>query len=551
MKFSRPLAIITSLLILSFLSLHATAADHTWHASGRNGAVVAGKAGSADAGLKMLKEGGNAADAAAATLLALTVTDSSAFCFGGEVPILVYDAKRNVIEVIAGMGTAPRLATLEHFQKRGGIRPKPAQAAVPAALDACITLLDRFGSMTFAQIADPMLDLLEKGNEKWHADLAHTIQQLIDAEKKANDRRQGLRLVADYFYRGPIAHQIDDWSRKHDGLIRYCDLATHVTRIEQPVTTDYRGYTICKCDTWTQGPYLLQTLRLLEGFDLKSMDFQTPQTIHVIVEAMKLALADRDLYYADPLFVDVPLQQLFSDRYTEIRRSLIDMQKASAELRPGDPIENKPLLDRQKLPATLPGLIRDTSTCLVADKWGNVVAATPSGWGGVLAGDTGVWLGSRLISFNIWKDHPNCIQPGKRPRITLTPTIVLKDGKPVLAVSVAGGDTQDQAILQIVTNFIDFSLSVDKLVSTPRYATEHYIGSFNQAPPILAGLTISPEMGNECIEELKNRGHKINPKDDQGHVPQERTALTINQDTGLLHAAGDPNADSPRTTAAF
>ena len=314
---------------------------------------------------------------------------------------------------------------------------------------------------------------------------------------------------------------------------------------------DYRGYTVCKCDTWTQGPYLAQRLNLLEGFDLKSMGFQRPQTIHVIVETMKLALADRDVYYADPLFVNVPIDELLSDKYTELRRSLIDLHGASLIQRPGDPRQMKALLDKAKTRAGLGGMSKDTSTCLVADRWGNVVAATPSGWGGVLAGDTGVWLGSRLISFNTWKDHPNCIQPGKRPRITLTPTIVLKDTKPVLAVSVAGGDTQDQATLQIVTNYIDFDLSADELVSTPRYATEHYVGSFSQTTSTLAALTISPDMGAECLDKLRKLGHVINPKDKSGHVPQERTVLVIDHETALLHSAGDPGADSPRTTGAF
>jgi len=527
-------------------------ANEQWRASGTKGAVAAGRKGSADAGLEILKQGGNAADAAAATLLALTVTDSSPFCFGGEVPIMVYDAKRDVVEVLAGMGTAPRLATLDYFQQQGGIRGDTIQsAATPAVLDACITLLDRFGTMSFAQVASPMLRLLDKGDEKWHADLARTITSLIEAEKKAHDRKHGLRLVADYFYRGPIAKKIDAWSKANEGLIRFCDLATHVTRIEEPLTVDYRGYTVCKCGPWTQGPWLLQALKLLEGFDLTEMGFHTPSTIHTIIEASKLALADRDVYYADPLFVDVPIDELLSDEYTQLRRELIDLQNASTVQSPGDPRRMKALLDKDQTRTGLTGPSKDTSTCLVADAMGNVVAATPSGWGGVLAGDTGVWLASRLISFNTWKGHPNCIEPGKRPRITLTPTIVFKNDKPVLAVSVAGGDSQDQATLQMVTNYIDFGLTAEKLVATARYATEHLVGSFNQTPPALAGLTISPNIGDDCLNDLKKKGHIVNQKNKDGQVPQQRTVLVIDPDTGLMQAAGDPQADPPRTTAAF
>ncbi len=523
-----------------------------WRATGKNGAVVAGKPGSASAGLAVLRQGGNAADAAAATIFALSVTDAASACFGGEVPIIVYDAKRNVVEVIAGMGTAPRLAALDYFERAGGIKGGTAQsAAVPAVLDACITLLDRYGTMTFTQVVDPTLKLLDKGGEKWHADLTRTLRRLVEAEKPTADRRQGLRLVADYFYRGPIARELDAWSTANAGLIRYTDLATHVTRIEQPVSADYRGCTVYKCDAWTQGPYLLETLNLLEGFDLKGMGFQSPQTIHVIVEAMKLALADRDTWYADPLFENVPLRQLLSEEYTLLRRQLIDMNVASTALRPGDPYTPRVLLDEKTARAGVEGADSDTSTCLVADKWGNVIAATPSGWGGVLAGDTGVWFGSRLISFNLWKNHPNHIEPGKRPRITLTPTLVFKDGKPVLAVSVAGGDTQDQASIQIVTDFIDFGLPADKLVSTARYATEHYIGSFSQTPPVLAGLTIGPQFGPDCLQQLQQWGHILNPKAPKGHVPQDRTVLVMDHKKRVLYVAGDPNADSPRTAAAF
>ena len=406
-----------------------------WKAGGRHGAVVAGKAEAADAALQMLSRG-NAVDAAVSALLVLSVTDVQNFCFGGEVPIMVFDAKRNVIEVLSGQGAAPRLATVDYFEKhKGGRIPGPGDpttAAVPAALDACLTALDRYGTLTFTETAQPALKLLEQQRSGWKADLAGTFRRLIEAEKASGgDRRRGLRLVADRFYRGPIAHEIDMWSRQRGGLLRFTDLATHVTRVEEPVVVEYRGYTIVKCGPWTQGPFLLQTLRLLEKFDLKAMGHNRPDYVHTLVEAMKLGLADRDTYYADPLFVDVPLPALLSPEYADLRRPLIDMEKASREQRPGDPRGNRALLGKIPENYRLPnGPIQDTTTCLVADRDGNVVAATPSGWDGVLAGHTGVVLGSRLRSFNTWRGHPNCIEPGKRPRITLTPTLVLRQGRP-------------------------------------------------------------------------------------------------------------------------
>jgi gamma-glutamyltranspeptidase / glutathione hydrolase len=512
-----------------------------WHASGTQGAVVAGGPEAVAVGIAMLKKGGNAADAGAATILALSVTDASSFCFGGEVPILFYDARRGVVEVLAGQGVAPRLATREYFQHKKGIPGSGIEAAaVPAALDVCLTLLDRHGTKTFAEAAAGTLTILDRHEHEWHAALAKTIRRLIEAEKASGgDRSRGLRLVADYFYRGPIARELDAWSRANGGLLRFSDLATHVTRIEEPATVSYRGYTVCKCGPWTQGPYLLQTLQMLEGFDLKSMGSNRPDAIHVGVEAMKLALADRDVYYADPLFTEVPLTELLSAKYVRVRRDLIDPKQASLVQRPGDPRAGKALRDKEEKQSGPGGPANDTTTCLTADKEGNVMSATPSGWSGVLAGDTGVWLGSRLQSFNTWEGHPNCIEPGKRPRITLTPTLVLKDGKPVIAVSVAGGDGQDQATLQMLLNLIDFGLAPKEAVTAPRFGTNHLLGSFRQSPPVLGSLLINPGVGEDVIADLEKRGHRV--KVQKGPLWQP-VVLTIDSKTKLLQGAGDPKA---------
>jgi len=519
-----------------------------WQASGSQGAVAAGGVQSVQAGMEILAKGGNAIDTAVATLLALTVTDHGRYCFGGEVPILVYDAKRRVVEVLSGQGVAPRLATREYFAKKGGIPGSGVEpAAVPAVLDVCLTALDRYGTRTFAQAVSPTLRILDHRKKSWHADLARTLRRLIKAEQAApEDRRRGLRLVADYFYRGPLARELDEWSQANGGLLRYQDLATHVTRVEEPVTADYRGYTVYKCGPWTQGPYLLQALRLLEGFDLKAMGHNKPDTIHVIVEAMKLTLADRDVYYADPLFENVPLSALLSNDYTELRRLLIDTEHASLVQRPGDPLSGQALLGKAETRSGLSGKSNDTTTCLAADRWGNVVAATPSGWGGVVAGKTGVCLGTRLQSFNTWEGHPNCIVPGKRPRITLTPTLVFKDDKPVLAVSVAGGDGQDQVTLQILVNYIDFGLSPAELVTGPRFDTNHLVGSFRQPAPKLGSLRIYYDIGAETIKQLKSRGHRVKIARPPLHDP---SVLSIDPQSRIIHTAGDPKAN--RHAAAF
>jgi gamma-glutamyltranspeptidase/glutathione hydrolase len=463
--------------------------------------------------------------------------------------------------VIAGQGAAPRLATREEFARRGGIPLKGIEsAAVPAALDACLTLLDRFGTMTFAQVVAPTRQLLIRPphREPWHADFARTLETLVAAEVLAYpsgptartvDRCRGLRLVTDAFYRGPIAHRIDAWSRAHGGLLRYHDLATHTTRVEEPVTATYRGFTVCKCGAWTQGPYLLEALQILEGLNLKGMGHNQPQAVHTIVETLKLAMADRDTYYADPLFADVPLTDLLLPEYAARRRALIDPKHASLERRPGDPRSGKAVLDPSADPAARrqPSSVaaaHDTTTCLVADRFGNVVAATPSGWSGVVAGDTGVWLGSRLQSFNIWEGHPDVIEPGKRPRITLSPTIVLEGDRPVLAISVAGGDNQDQMTLQLLLNQIDFGLEPARSVVAPRFMTDHFISSFGQKPPALGQLRINPELGSTTLDALKELGHKLVVR--SGALSAAPSVISLESSPGAaprtIHAAGDPRA---------
>ncbi|HEX7901045.1 MAG TPA: gamma-glutamyltransferase [Planctomycetota bacterium] len=500
------------LLLLALL-----AQDLGWSAEGTKGAVAGGGAPAVAASLDALKSGGNAADAAATMLLALTVTDWDQFCFGGEVPILVYSAKTKDVEVIAGCGVAPALALgLDELPGRG-LR----STLVPAALDAILTLLERHGTRSFADCAAPAIRLLD-GQAGWRADFQRTLKRLVEAEGGTRN----LKAVADYFYRGPIAKEIDAWMRGHDGLLRAEDLAAHVTRVEKPLSVDYRGHTVYKCGPWTQGPYLLQTLRLLEGCDLKG-----PDQVHLAVEAMKLALADRDVHYGDGARMD----RLLSKEYADVRRPLIDLKKASLLQRPGDPANLKALLPESEARAGLGGRPNDTTTCLVADGAGNVIAATPSGWSGDVCGPTGVWLGSRLQSFNTWKGHPNAIAAGKRPRITLTPTLVLKDGKPVLAVSVAGGDAQDQVALQLIINHVDLGLKADASVTAPRYQTHHYVGSFGQSAPLLGSLFIEPKAGD--LQDLRDRGHDVTQVRPPVWWP---CVLTI--DGPRLHAAGDPAA---------
>ncbi|HBE71511.1 MAG TPA: hypothetical protein DDW52_25475, partial [Planctomycetaceae bacterium] len=526
-------------------------------AEGKLGAIATGSTDAANAGLEILKADGNAVDAAVATLLVQTVVESQLYCFGGEVPIIVYDAKRDVVEVIAGLGAAPQLATVEWFNthRKGVIQGRGdiANAVVPGTLDACITALDRYGSKTFRECSEGMLRVLERRANydieelqsrmsrrrgfdakqfvEHHQNFLRMITRLRDAEQAAgSDRRQGLQAVSDYFYRGPIAREVDAWSKKNGGLLRYSDFAKHHTPIDQPVITEFRGHNIYKCPEWTQGPFLQQTLRLLENRELEPLGHQSADYIHSVVEAMKLAFADRDAFYGDPNFVEVPLEALLSDEYTSMRAKLIDLQTASQEQLPGDPYAMKPLLGTAPRDhESFSGHSDDTSNCLVADKWGNVVAATPSGWGGVPAGDTGLQLGSRMIGLTTWEGHPSVLEPGKRPRITLTPTLIMKNGQPVFAISVAGGDQQDQASIQIALNRIVFGFSADESVKTPRFSTEQHINWFGHLPVKPGTLSIPRDLGKDIEEALAARGHKVS----RSRTAGASVVLAIDPETGV------------------
>jgi gamma-glutamyltranspeptidase/glutathione hydrolase len=511
--------------------------DDNWHAEGKVAAVCVGGSEARDASMAMLKSGGNAADAAVVATLIISVTDK-VVCFGGEVPILYYDKATGTVEVMCGLGEAPRLATQPYFAKIGGIPAKgPETAAVPGMLDGLLTLLSRRGTKTFAEVAQPTLNILDRGEKPFHKDLAVTIRRLIEAEKAApKDRQRGLRLVADYFYRGPIAHEIDAWMRANGGVMRFSDLATHTTRIEEPLSIDYRGYKVYKCDIWTQGPAFLQMLRMLEGYDLKSMGYNKPDTVHLMTETIKLCLADRDVWYADPLFAEVPTQELLSPKYAEVRRGLIDMNKSSYQQLPGDPRKMLALLEKPNLRYGKETPVQDTSTCLTIDRWGNAVAATPSGFDGVTVGKTGIVLGTRLRSFNAWEGHPNCIEPGKRPRITLSPGMVFKDGKFFLSLSCAGADQQEQTLIQYFVDIVDFGMRPKDVASGPRFGTLQYMDSFNQGPPKFGSVVLSSNIGDDVIKSLKERGAKVTVKTAPWASP---AMIRVDPQSGVIEAAGE------------
>ncbi len=517
-----------------------------WQAESKTGVVAAGGAGAVAAGISILDQGGNAADAAVATILALNVTDHGACSIGGEVPVLLWDG--NQVISLSGMGRAPCSQTAIDWYMQHGIPDKDIKMApVPSVVDLCITLLQRYGTLSFSTIIAPTLDLLDKGLEAWHPNLATTLRRMLDEEHRSSgSREEKLQSACDRFYgrhpeRNDIAEELEAFYIEQGGFLRREDLAAHQTLIEDPVSVNYKGYEVYKCGTWTQGPYLCQALRLLENLDLKGMGIFSPDYVHAAIEAIKLAAADRDAHYGDPLFVDVPIDALLSDAYTQLRQPIIDMAQASLEARPGDPISMQAITEDGVF---RPG-IGGTTTCVIADRNGMVVSATPSANvyhpGG--SGTTGVSFGNRLRSLNTTPGHPNCIAAGKRPRITLTPTMVLKDGQPVLAISVAGGDLQDQTALCLLLDHIEFGMAPAEAVIAPRFATQHHQDSFDPRPDRVqtfkevGSLTISEAVEQDVCKQLAQRGHKVEAKTGPIGAP-----VMLLADQGTYYAAGDPAA---------
>jgi gamma-glutamyltranspeptidase/glutathione hydrolase len=381
------------------------------------------------------------------------------------------------------------------------------------------------------------------------ADLARTLREIVAAEKRAakNNRHEGLMAARDYFYKGPVAKRIGDYMQTHGGLLAAEDIARFHARVGEPVKADYHGYEIYKAGFWTQGPALVETLNLIESYDLKAMGHNSADYIHTLTESLKLALADRDRYYGDPDFVKIPATELLSKSYAALRRSLIEKERASLAQQPGDPLNMKALLasiaQHVSRASTVPENERanDTTCVNVIDKDGNLFSATPSGaWlPAVVAGDTGVLMGQRLQSALTDPNSPNVVAPGKRPRITLTPTLVLKGGEPFMVLSTPGGDNQDQALLQVLLNIIEFGMNPQEAVEAARFDTQHYVSSFDDHEFLAGSLNLESRIEEKTIADLKARGHKVNVQSAWGTLSSP-TVIVYNPQNGVSSAGADP-----------
>jgi gamma-glutamyltranspeptidase/glutathione hydrolase len=528
---------------------------------GAHGIVAAGRHYTVSAGVRMLQQGGNAVDAGVASVFAASVCEISHFGFGGEAPTMIYDAKTKEIIVINGQGPAPKAATPELFKDPGFVPGNgPLGATIPAMLDAMALALESKGTMRLEQVMQPAIELADgfplyaflhryliserKATEQfeWSAktyypdgripevgemfrqpNLARTIRAIVAAEKaafaKSHNRVTAIRAGRDAFYKGDIARRIADADKAAGGVFTYDDLASFHGKIEKPSTTNFHGYDVYKAGPWDQGPVLLQTLNILEGVDLKAAGVNSADYIHQVHEAIKLAYADRNAYYGDPAFTTVPMTGLLSKPYAAERRALIGAQ-ASLDHRPGDPFKFDPGVKppAQRYVPHAQGIKTTTAsgdtTCVdVVDKDGNLFSATPSsGWllgGAFVAGDTGVPLSNRMTVFDLDPLSPNVLVGGKRPRTTLTPTLVLKNGKPFLAISTPGGDSQDQQILNVLLEMMVFDKGIQESIEAPRINSLHPFGSFDNHESLPGVLEIEDRIPAAVRDALTARGHKL------------------------------------------
>lgn len=403
---------------------------------------------------------------------------------------------------------------------------------------------------TTARIFLPGGKIPKVGDILRQEELAKTLESLANAEgSKGGDRLAGLTAARDLFYSGEIARTIVDFplrnpsrdatGRSHNSLLSLDDLAEYKTKVEDPAQNVYRDLTVHKCGPWSQGSVFLQQLRLLEGFNLKSIKHNSADYIHVLTEVAKLAFADRDKFYGDPLFVDVPLKRLLSKRYADERRELIRMTKASLKLLPGDRITVRQV-------GNSAGTKGDTTHLDTVDAEGNMVSATPSGgWirSSPVIQRLGFPLNTRGQMFSLKPGHPNCIAPRKRPRTTLSPTLVTHDNEPLMAFGTPGGDQQDQWTLQFFLNHIEFEMNLQAAIDAPTFHTSHFTSSFYPRDAHPGRLHIENRIPMQTVRELRRRGHRVVVED--GWSNGRVTVVRYDSRTKVMSAAASSRYQTP------
>ena len=560
---------------------------------GKNWMAITGKPLAATAGAIVFQKGGNAVDAACA-MLAATCTMWDVLSWGGETQALIYNPKTKKIIAINALGVAPTGATVDFFKSKGYDFPPeygPLAATTPGTVGGLCLMLANYGTRSLKEVLEPAMQLaagypidaqtansMERGKERlkqWpyskavffphlgekreapeggeifvQKDLLATLTKMVEAEQNAlkqkKSRKDAIMAAYDRFYKGDIAKEFVRGCQEQGGLITLEDLAKWKPIEEEPMSVNYKGIDVYKLQQWTQGPMLLQSLNILENFDLKTMGYNSAKYIHTIYQTMNLAFADRDFYYGDPYFPPAePMKGLLSKDYAKQRAQLIRWDKNDSITGPGEPYpfegKTNPYTELLKKRAAsgegnrnvvpshdstvafndieyMDRMWRGTTSVEAADKDGWVVSITPSGgWlPACIAGKTGVGMSQRMQSFVLDAsiDPFNVVEPGKRPRVTLTPSLAMKDGKPYLSFAVQGGDTQDQNLLQFFLNIVEFGMTVQQACEAANINSSQLWLSLGgtkkeERMPHPGEITVSNSTPEAVRNELKNMGYKV------------------------------------------
>ncbi|MCZ6634680.1 MAG: gamma-glutamyltransferase [bacterium] len=508
-------------------------------------------------GMRILEQGGNAADAGVAAGLCINMVETHLTQFGGVAPIIFCPASGASPQTISGLGRWPKAASIDYFRDHtgGDLPPGILRSVTPAAPDAWITALDRFGTMTFAQVVQPALELVENWPARYvgQKDMATTFRRLMEAEAGAGgDRHAGLKAARDLIYQGEIAREIAAFSEQEGGLLRAEDLADFQVRVEPPEHIDYKGYDVYSCGPWCQGPSLLMALNILEGFNLEEMGHNSADYLHVVVETMKLVFSDRHHYFGDPDFVQVPMAGLLCKAYARERAKAIDFTHAAPDMpAPGDPWPHHPEPRSETGPvpvAKVPGgeypvtWERDTAYVCVVDGAGNAFSATPSDpidWTPVIPG-LGFGLSGRGSQTWLDPDHPSGLEPGKRPRLTPNPALVLKDGKPLMPFGCPGGDAQVQGMLQVFLNVVVFGMDPQAAVEAPRVVSHSFPNSFWPHGSRPGEAVVESRVDAGVRRVLSERGHKIQDDEAWSGGVSRMCAIFVDPETGMRIGGADP-----------
>ncbi len=542
------------------------------------------------AGFEILEAGGNAVDAGVAAAMSLAVLQSDIVNVGGVAPMIVYLAEKDEVVTISGLGYWPKKAELSKFiGPNGGAIPHGVlRSIVPAAPGAWTTALEKYGTMSFADVSkapiryaregfsmhptlhesiDKTQDQLrrwqsnadiylpndkvpEVGENFVQSDLAKTLQYMADEEASASgDREAGLEAARKAFYEGDIAKTIADYHAANDGLMTAEDLRDFRVGIEAPVKRNYFGFDIYTCDAWCQGPVLLQIMSLLDGFDLKGMGHNSPDYIHTVLEAVKLAFADRERYYGDPRFIDVPLDHLLSDDYVASRRAMIDPENAAPGMPPFGIVPGYNSGGGSGPSAALHGATMieyDTSYACAVDAQGNAFSVTPSDTSAnspIIPGLGMVVSGRGSQSWAI-PEHASSIAPGKRPRLTPNPAMAIKKGKVTMPFGTPGGDVQCQSMTQVFLNINLFGMAAQEAIEAPRFASYSHPDSFepHQADP--GKVKIENRVSGDTVADLERRGHSVEEWPELTRAAGAVCTIFHDRENGRLFGGADPRRQS-------